>query len=414
MSGRSYVHVVGIGVSRSSRFGVYATNATGIVLQDCEVADSQDGGAVFIDSADIRILGCDVHGNNAKGTSADMEGVSLENVDGFEIAGNHVHDNGEEGIDTKYETRNGTVHGNRVENNRGPNIYVDSAHAIQVFDNVSSGAKESSKAGIALAVENYSKTRKTYDVQIYNNVLTGNAGGGISFWTESSGTFSDISIVNNTIVDNKKAGITISAGQFQGTNVLRNNIFSGNPQDVGGSAAAFTADHNLFSGTSLGANVVTGVLRFVNAAAGDLRLAPGSAGVDAGSAQGAPATDITGAPRPSGAASTSAPTSCRSCPRPRPPRIRLPRPEPSRPRRRPTRPHSRRPAVRRRRPRRRSRRWHPPQGRRERTRPRSWPPFCPARAAHRSAEASGPGGAACLGRSPRRRRSHPWHPPRGR
>ncbi|MFD1233795.1 right-handed parallel beta-helix repeat-containing protein [Pseudonocardia benzenivorans] len=301
LSGRSYVHVVGIGVSRSSRFGVYATNATGIVLQDCEVADSQDGGAVFIDSADIRILGCDVHGNNAKGTSADMEGVSLENVDGFEIAGNHVHDNGEEGIDTKYETRNGTVHGNRVENNRGPNIYVDSAHAIQVFDNVSSGAKESSKAGIALAVENYSKTRKTYDVQIYNNVLTGNAGGGISFWTESSGTFSDISIVNNTIVDNKKAGITISAGQFQGTNVLRNNIFSGNPQDVGGSAAAFTADHNLFSGTSLGANVVTGVLRFVNAAAGDLRLAPGSAGVDAGSAQGAPATDITGAPRPSGA-----------------------------------------------------------------------------------------------------------------
>ena len=300
LSGRSNLRFVGVGVSKSSRFGIYATNAQNVTLQDCEVADSQDGGAVFVGGSNIRVIGCDVHGNNAKGTSADMEGISLENIDGFEIAGNHVHDNGEEGIDAKYETRNGSIHGNRVENNRGPNIYVDSAHQIKVYDNISIGAKESSKAGIALAVENYSKTRKTYSVQIYNNVMIGNAGGGMSFWTEGSGSFTDISVVNNTFVNNKKAGISIAAGQFAGTNILRNNLFSGNPTAVSGSASAFKADHNLFSGAGIGTNLVTGVVTFVNATANDLRLAPGSAGIDAGSTDGAPTTDLTGAPRPSG------------------------------------------------------------------------------------------------------------------
>ncbi|MFC5204910.1 nitrous oxide reductase family maturation protein NosD [Pseudonocardia sulfidoxydans] len=247
LSGRSNLRFVGIDVSRSSRFGIYATNAQNITLQDCEIADSQDGGAVFVGGSNIRVIGCDVHGNNARGTSADMEGISLENVDGFEIAGNHVHDNGEEGIDAKYEARNGTIHGNRVENNRGPNIYVDSAHQIKVYDNISIGAKESSKAGIALAVENYSKTRKTYSVQIYNNVMIGNAGGGMSFWTEGSGSFTDISVVNNTFVNNKKAGISIAGGQFAGTNILRNNLFSGNPTAVSGSASAFKADHTTCS-----------------------------------------------------------------------------------------------------------------------------------------------------------------------
>ena len=300
LSGRSNLRFVGIGVSKSSRFGIYATNAQNITLQDCEVADSQDGGAVFVGGSNIRVIGCDVHGNNAKGTSADMEGISLENIDGFEIAGNHVHDNGEEGIDAKYETRNGSIHGNLVENNRGPNIYVDSAHQIKVYDNISIGAKESSKAGIALAVENYSKTRKTYSVQIYNNVMIGNAGGGMSFWTEGSGSFTDIAVVNNTFVNNKKAGISIAGGQFAGTNILRNNLFSGNPTAVSGSASAFEADHNLFSGTGIGTDLVTGVVTFVNAAANDLRLAPGSAGIDAGSTDAAPTTDLTGAPRPSG------------------------------------------------------------------------------------------------------------------
>ncbi|RTL68855.1 MAG: hypothetical protein EKK42_08450 [Pseudonocardiaceae bacterium] len=300
LSGRSNLRFVGVGVSKSSRFGIYATNAQNITLQDCEVADSQDGGAVFVGGSNIRVIGCDVHGNNARGTSADMEGISLENIDGFEIAGNHVHDNGEEGIDAKYETRNGSIHGNRVENNRGPNIYVDSAHQIKVYDNISIGAKESSKAGIALAVENYSKTRKTYSVQIYNNVMIGNAGGGMSFWTEGSGSFTDIAVVNNTFVDNKKAGISIAGGQFAGTNILRNNLFSGNPTAVSGSASAFEADHNLFSGAGIGTDLVTGVVKFVNAAANDLRLAPGSAGIDAGSADAAPTTDLTGAPRPSG------------------------------------------------------------------------------------------------------------------
>jgi hypothetical protein len=294
------VRLVGLSVRGSSRFGVHGVGADHIALQDCEVAGSQDGGAVFIQSSNILVERCEVHGNNARGTSAAMEAISFDHVDGFEVTGSTVRDNGEEGIDAKYESNNGKIHGNIVRGNRGPNIYVDSAHQVEVYDNVVSGTTEGSKAGIALAVENYSETRRAYEVKIYNNVVTGNAGGGIGFWVESSGSFSDIQIVNNTVVGNHKGGLNIAAGQFKGTNILRNNIFSDNAADVSGDASAFTADHNLFSTGGIGANLVRGVVQFVDAAAQDLRLTESSPAIDAGSPDAAPALDITGAARPSG------------------------------------------------------------------------------------------------------------------
>lgn len=58
------------------------------MLRDCEVADSSDGGIVILDSTDLLIEGCEVHGNNARGTDASNEAISVVNTDGFEIVGN--------------------------------------------------------------------------------------------------------------------------------------------------------------------------------------------------------------------------------------------------------------------------------------------------------------------------------------
>ncbi len=297
---RSFIRLIGITVRGSSTHGIIAQRSSDIVLSDCEVSGSADGGAVFLSAARVLVERCEVYGNNARGTDASHEAVSFSDVDGFEIAHSVVRDNGEEGIDAKYEARNGRIHGNRVAGNRGPNIYIDSARNIEVYNNIVSGTTGESKAGISLAVEDFSETRRTSAVRIYNNVVFGNLGGGIGVWVESTGTFSDIQIVNNTVVGNRKGGLTVTSGRFTGENLLRNNVFVDNDRGVSGDASGFTADHNLFSSEPFGTDVVPGTAGFVDRDVNDLRPTEGSATIDTGAPQGAPAFDLTGAARPAG------------------------------------------------------------------------------------------------------------------
>ncbi|MFK4088262.1 choice-of-anchor Q domain-containing protein [Kribbella sp. NPDC020789] len=198
-----------------------------------------------------------------------------------------MHDNGEEGIDAKYSDHAaGVIRNNLVHDNRGPNIYVDSSSGVEVNGNTTYGAKEPTKAGIAIAVEDWSSSRKAQNIRVVNNVSYRNAGGGISFWKESTGTISGIAIVNNTIANNPKPGI-VGASEVSGSrNIVRNTIFAGNSPGVGG---PFRADHNL-----------TGDPGFVDPGNGNFRLRQGSAAIDAGSATGVPATDRDGAVRPQG------------------------------------------------------------------------------------------------------------------
>jgi hypothetical protein len=206
----------------------------------------------------------------------------------FEVRNCRVHDNGEEGIDAKYDDNAaGKIHDNLVYDNRGPNIYVDSSSDVEVYNNISHGAKEATKAGIAVAVEDYSESRLAKNIRIYNNVSYGNAGGGISFWKESTGVISRITIVNNTVVDNEK-GALVGASEVTGSgNIVRNNLFHGNEPGIGG---AFTADTNLTTDP-----------RFVNRAKGNYRLRPHSPAIDTANPTGAPAFDRDNRARPAGA-----------------------------------------------------------------------------------------------------------------
>jgi parallel beta-helix repeat protein len=298
LSDRSYIRVAGLSVQKANRFGIYAEDTSNIVLDKVEVADSRHGGVVFLNGSKITVQYANVHGNNSLGTDAEMEAISMDNIDGFEIVGCTVTGNGEEGIDAKYEARNGRIHGNTATDNRGPNIYIDSAHDIVVSDNKVSGASGPGKTGIMLGVEDYSDTRRLANIDIVNNVVTGNNGGGIGFFTESDGTFSDIRIINNTIVGNETAGLVVGDTKLSGTNILRNNLFAGNEQDVKGRSTAFTADHNLFAAEGIGTEQVTGVPEFVDQQAGDLHLKPGTPGTGSGSPDAAPPADIAGTARP--------------------------------------------------------------------------------------------------------------------
>ncbi len=292
LDGRSYIRISGLTITNSPTHGIYGTNASNIQISQTEVSHTRNGGLVLLNGANAVIDGNNVHHTNQAGTSASNEAVSLVNYDTVDIKNNQVHDNGEEGIDVKYETRNAQVHGNRVYNNRGPNIYADSVHDVKIFDNVVTGATNSSKPGILIAVESYSPTKKLARVDVYNNVLTGNAGGGIGLWKEGGGTMSDIHITNNVAYANKRAGIVFNTSGFSGTNVIRNNILTGNPSPISGGTAGFTVDHNL----------TTGDPKFVDAAAGDFHLQAGSPAINAGVSTLAVAVDAAGIARPKGGA----------------------------------------------------------------------------------------------------------------
>ncbi|SDZ43267.1 Nitrous oxidase accessory protein NosD, contains tandem CASH domains [Amycolatopsis xylanica] len=286
---RSWLRFTNVTVSGSSRFGVYAYQAHDLVFQKFGIDGSQDGGLVLLDTANAVIDGCDIRGTNARGTSADHEAMSLgEGSRDIEVKHCRVHDNGEEGIDVKYtENARISIHDNVSSNNRGPNIYVDSSSGVEIYNNVASGTKNNTKAGIALAVEDYSESRKLDNVKVYNNVSYGNSQAGLSIWVESTGVISNVRIINNTFYGNAQGAMWFGGDEYAGVNVLRNNIYA----EGNFTHPAFTSDHN-----------VAGDPGFVDPRAGDFHLRPGSAkAVDRGSATGAPAFDLDNKPRPRGA-----------------------------------------------------------------------------------------------------------------
>ncbi len=194
----SWVHIDGLTVQDGSRFAIQITGSNNIALTNCEVDGSQDGGMRIYDTSNLHVEGCDVHGTNAKGTSADSEALSLEKVSNFEIFNNKVHDNGEEGIDVKYESSGGSVHHNAAWSNRGPNIYIDGASDVDVHHNWAWDATEGSKAGIMLAAESEWSSGNIADITIRDNVVWGNGGDGITFW---QGNFSGIKVSGNVFGD---------------------------------------------------------------------------------------------------------------------------------------------------------------------------------------------------------------------
>jgi len=194
----SWVHIDGITVQNGSRFAVQITGSDHVALTNCEVDGSQDGGMRIYDSSFIHVEGCDVHGTNAKGTSADSEALSLEKVTDFEVFNNRVHDNGEEGIDIKYGSNGGAVHHNAAWSNRGPNIYIDGSKDVDVHHNWAWDTTEGSKPGIMLAAEAEYSDGNISDITVRDNVVWGNGGDGITLW---QGNFSGIKIIDNVFGD---------------------------------------------------------------------------------------------------------------------------------------------------------------------------------------------------------------------
>lgn len=286
LEGERYVRLVGLNIVNSHQHGIYAGHSSNLIIEDNKVSHTQDGGIFVGDGSGVQVVCNRVdHANSAaSGGNVDAaanEAISLFDVTDFQIRGNTVSENYEEGVDVKNGTRDGTVQNNSVYQNQGPNIYADGASNVNIFANRVYGAKGSSKAGITLGVESGGNAS---NVKIYNNVIYENAGGGIDLWI---GHYSNVQIFYNTIYSNGQPAIRATDGVVSDS-IARDNI-------------AYDNSLTGVSGFSLSGNVTSNPL-FVNLAGNDVRLKSGSPALNRGSVSGAPTTDFAGHLRPIGSA----------------------------------------------------------------------------------------------------------------
>jgi parallel beta-helix repeat protein len=128
-------HAAGFGYEYiyANGYNVFSRNIT---IKNCTVTDA-GGSAVYIPNAENILI------DNVTGTRTNknlgQEGISLYNVNGFEIKDCTVIDCLKEGIDAKNGSRNGVIHGCTVNGAVRVAFYVDAyaqhSYNIEVYDN---------------------------------------------------------------------------------------------------------------------------------------------------------------------------------------------------------------------------------------------------------------------------------------
>jgi hypothetical protein len=265
-------------------------------------------------------------------TGGDRTGIFADWQDGLQVVGNTVSGGWESGLAIASSSTNYAVRGNEISDVGGIGIRNDGVWAPFVPGINTNAAIEGNTihdvgfgvGGPAIGADGLQ------DSIVRNNLVYHAHGTGLSFaMVNASGGSKDDLVVNNTVVmaaDATGAAFRVPKGPNTGLTVL-NNIFLTENTDrksVGCHSYAVdtttgsTFDNNLvtnpvqrhvslkkwrkqgFDTHSVVASAGTLSTVFVDPAANDYHLAPGSPAIDAGTATQAPATDLDGNPRPSG------------------------------------------------------------------------------------------------------------------
>ncbi len=355
---RSYVKLIGfelrndLGVNDGSGVRILGSGSH-IEIRNNHIHDIRDRNAMGITvyaTAPAPISQLVIDGNEIYDCEpAPSEALTLNgNVTDFAVTNNLVHDVDNIGIDfiggetdiqpdpTKV-ARNGVVRGNHVARVRSSygggfagGIYVDGGKDIVIENNVVT----ESDLGLEIGAENSGIV--TSGITVRNNVLYANDKAGLVFggFAANVGRVRDSSFHNNTVYGND----TLGAGfgelwiQYAESNTIENNLFfaavqprlltsdAGNVDNtldynlwyaaVGAGAAEFLWNGTLHTGfgayqgaTGADSHSAFADPLLVNAGAADFHLMPGSPAINAGNPSFVPApgeTDLDGAPRVSG------------------------------------------------------------------------------------------------------------------
>ena len=319
---QQYIIVKGLRFRDSLYYGISVAHSQHIQIKDCEVAHTQHGGIIFEHSDNLLVDGCEVHHTNQLGGDAWHEAVSFENTDTFEIKNSRVYDNKEEGIDAKYNARNGLIHHNEAFRNGSANIYIDGAHHIDVYNNKIYSNTLTDRPGMSIAVEAAWNRNKdnAHHIRLYNNLIYDNTVG-LSFWIEDGAdqfaNLNNIVIANNVFHDNNRNNwgaiffINGTVDNYGDNNLIINNIFWDNTApdgwsrtllDMAGVIEKFSVQNNLFKAgepsSTYGDNaVLTDDVGFVDMINRDYRIVDDSPARDAGIVHGHITEDFIGTPR---------------------------------------------------------------------------------------------------------------------
>jgi len=313
ISGKSWITVNGFTITNTSERGIYGSGSSHVTFTGNHVSYS----------------GRPVSGETASG-------IYLSNVSDSLVSGNTIDHNTDSGIQlTSGSTRN-EIRGNVVFSNargytrQAAGIRLYSSPANTVDGNVSHNNEDS-------GIESYTGSNNTL---LYDNVSYGNGDHGIDNYSCTGQR-----IVSNTVYDNVTAGINVeqnSTGATVANNISVDNGISsprthGDIRIESGSTSGTTMDYDLVhlstfdtlliwnsvSYTSLSSfrsatgqelHGIDAAAGWVDPAAGDLHLAPGSPAIDSANsgASGQPGLDVEGNTRYDDPATTNTGTGPRA------------------------------------------------------------------------------------------------------
>jgi polygalacturonase len=300
----SGLHVInGLGRGQS---GIFLQDCGHVTVQGCHTFKTGSSGVKLIHCTDAVVDGNEIEWGTQSGSEEDIT-VKIDS-DRVQVSNNYIHNSRDEGIDVKEGARNVRVFGNLICDIERQGLYADAWNRETFNITFSGNIVRDCGFGLAVGAETGGLL---HDVSFVNNIVINCEGPGmvVASWGRqgSAHPMDGIRFINNTLY---KAGTRWGGGvaldDADAKNVIiRNNICAecGAPTGLASSPpAGWQYDHNLFTakGEGQGADPVIGDAKFVDAEAGNLHIQAGSAAVDAGSAEGAPALDIDGQKRPAG------------------------------------------------------------------------------------------------------------------
>lgn len=319
---QDWITVDGLKIINSAWFGFSANNTTGVTIQNCATDFTYASGIYVRLSSHAKILRNTV--NRAcqhpltQPLKDTQECISIVSSTDFEVAHNTVFgrlvdtNNGGEGIDTKGACRRGKVHHNHIYDLVRLGIYCD-AYGSELEDmEIYANTVHHTSSGIVVACEAGGTAR---NIRIHDNLVRDCPRLGIRLAGYlKNGPIQDVEIYHNTVVrcgfgpsEYENSALLLEASNPANRNfVIRNNLFSGNPNQIKSRsphepapAGLFIIDHNLLHGPSLitGTDVITADPKFVDPSTHDFRLAADSPAIDAGADLPLPTTDHRDQPR---------------------------------------------------------------------------------------------------------------------